>query len=139
VDDLDETVTIETWWLGHRLASGTRADRIELERGESTAALRARAASEAVRVRLDAGGPPALAFVLELLAAAPDERGVALVGAGPLEDLIHQHGDALAALIDETARQDPAFAACLGSVCVDLTSLPSESRDRLARWVLPAG
>jgi len=42
--------------------------------------------------------------VLRLLDSGPPEDGLVTVGAGPLEDLINQHGHALAARIEELAR-----------------------------------
>jgi hypothetical protein len=66
--------------------------------------------------------------------AAPGDAEVA-VGAGPLEDLISEHGDELVDLIDRTARQRPDFAASLRSVSLEAGTLRTETMASLARWV----
>jgi hypothetical protein len=73
--------------------------------------------------------------VLRLLDDAPPEQGHAVVGAGPLEDLVNDHGDALAERIEQLARRRPDFAASLAAVAVDESTLQPDTRRRLSRWV----
>jgi hypothetical protein len=73
--------------------------------------------------------------VLRLLDAAPPGQGHAIVGAGPLEDLVTDHGDALVERIEQLARRRPDFAAPLGAVAVDETMLQPDTSRRLSRWV----
>lgn len=133
-DDRDDR-TVEDWWLFQRMAAGPREDRVELDRGESPEALAAWAAYRSVHERVDGGDAGALRLVVDLLSLAPNGAGVAAVGAGPLEDLVTQHGDALVGAIEATARRNPGFAACLGSVQVEDGALGPETVNRLARWL----
>ncbi len=122
------------WWLFQRLSTGERADRLELDRGESSRANAAWLGYWCVEESIDRAGEEALDVVLRLLNSAPPEQGH-IVGAGPLEDLINAHGDALAGRIEELARPRPEFAACLGCVAVDDTALEPHTLSRLTRWV----
>jgi hypothetical protein len=125
------------WWLFQSLASGSRENRVDLERGESPTAQAAWAAREHVQRLIADGGESAIRAILELLAAAPDHEAIVTVGAGPLEDLINDHGDELVELVEQTARERPDFAASLRSVAVEDGRLKPATVERLARW-LPA-
>lgn len=121
------------WWLYLLLASGSRAERKALEMGEPIAAV---AASEALFDRMSTGGVAAVDLVLALLEAAPDEDGYIAVGAGPLDNLVGQHGDALADALAEAARREPAFAVALRVVLSEVKSI--KARDTLSPWLDPA-
>src|SRR3954468_20506507 len=58
---------------------------------------------------MDSGGDDAIPPVLALLEASAEEEASVAVGTGPLEDLINDHGDALADAVERTARQSPVF------------------------------
>lgn len=70
---------------------------------------------------LDLGLPqnaPALclASIVELLAripANPEDRHFQLLAAGPLEDLLHKHGDSVVEEVEALARRDPSFRLLL--------------------------
>jgi hypothetical protein len=86
------------------LRQGTREQRVDLERVESPLAQRAQRAYDHVQSCVEVGGTEALDLVEALIASAPDSDAVAVVSAGPLEELVYDHG---AALVDEDV------AACL--------------------------
>jgi hypothetical protein len=54
--------------------------------------------------------------ILNILARSPPDEVLAVLAAGPLEDLIHYRGDAFIDRIERHARQDPAFRKLLGGV-----------------------
>jgi len=110
-ENLDELA--DRWWAAQRLAMGTRDQRKSWSLGEPSAVF---AGYLAARERLDQGGAEALELVMALLSSSPDGSGAATVGAGPLEDLVTQHGEELSPRIDELARRSPLFHQALGSV-----------------------
>jgi hypothetical protein len=135
VEDRDRArSTARAWWLYRNMSMGGRAERVELERGQSLRAREACQAYEFVAQTMDAGGGEAIQLVFELLEAASDDKGPVAVGAGPLEDLVNDHGDDLADALDQAARQSPKFAQALGSVAVEQGLRPGTA-DRLARWL----
>ncbi|MFC1401253.1 MULTISPECIES: DUF6869 domain-containing protein [Streptacidiphilus] len=125
------------WWEAQRLATGTRADRERWGRGEPSAVF---AGYEAARERIDQGGVQALEFVVALLQSFPDDSGEAVVGAGPLEDLVTQYGNELSLQIEALARRCPPFRRALASVWLDSGTLAPAAEERLAPWIpaLPA-
>ena len=58
----------------------------------------------------------AWALILEILAHAPSQDALALLAAGPLEDLIEYHGPSFIDRIELCARRDPKFRYLLGGV-----------------------
>jgi hypothetical protein len=59
-------------------------------------------------------GPPdgpeqAWPIVIELVARAPDEHSLGMIGAGPLEDLACKHGSKFALRLIERTASDPRF------------------------------
>lgn len=89
---------------------------------------------QAVRDRIDAGGTGAVELVVALVDAAPDPIGLAVVGAGPLEDLVHEHGGALVAEIERLARQDAGFGQALRSASLPAGSVDPDVARRLTPW-----
>lgn len=55
-------------------------------------------------------------FILVVLARASDNRIMEVLAAGPLEDLIVYHGDAVIARVEEEAKRNRIFARLLGGV-----------------------
>jgi hypothetical protein len=51
-----------------------------------------------------------------LIADASDEKSLAYVAAGPLEDLLHKHGDVVIDRVELHARTDPKFRLALTGV-----------------------
>src|SRR3954470_17244582 len=126
---------VQDWWSFHCLQQGTREQRVDLERVESPLAQRAQLAYDHVQSCVEVGGTEALDLVEALIASAPDSDAVAVVSAGPLEELVYDHGAALVDGIERRARQDPAFGKALRSVWLDNGALPPEVEARLREWV----
>jgi hypothetical protein len=59
------------------------------------------------------------------------------VAAGPLEDLVHEHGVALVDDVDRLARQRPTFRRAMAGVWLSPGVLDPGSERRLRRWVSP--
>jgi hypothetical protein len=129
----------EDWWLSRRLSAGTREQRTELQQGQSADVRAARYASEHVDDVVSEGGKEAITLVAQLVQSAPDSDALVLVGSGPLEDLLHEHGADLIEEVERLARQVPAFAETLRSVWLEHRALPPEVEARLARWVQVTG
>ena len=55
-------------------------------------------------------------LTLALIERAPDERSLAYVAAGPLEDLLYGLGDKFIDRVEALARQDPKFMQALSHV-----------------------
>ena len=68
--------------------------------------------------------------ILELIAAAPDDRILAMVAAGPLEDLLKKWSDQFIDRVETQARQDPKFRRCLTGVW----GLSPAANERLAKY-----
>ena len=129
----------EDWWLFHRLGAGTRDQRVDLQQQQSAEARAAQRAAEHVNDVMAQGGAEAVALIAELLQSAADADAVVLVGSGPLEDLLHEHGAAVIEEVERLARQEPAFAEALRSVWLEHRALPPSVEARLARWVQVTG
>jgi len=69
-------------------------------------------------------------LTLALVEAAPDDRVLANVAAGPLEDLLKRASDVLIDRVEVQARRDPKFRRCLTGVWV----LPPSVRERLMKY-----
>lgn len=125
----DDRLTAE-WWEYQRLASGSRVERKALEAGEPADAVKA---VDIVDERVTRGGSAALSTVASLVRAAVSVDDLCLVGAGPLEDLLFEHGVELAHSVDDLARRDPAFAAALR--CVAWSPPDRDTEQLLGRWL----
>jgi hypothetical protein len=126
------TRLVEDWWDYQRRSHGDRAERETLKSGEAPAA---QAAYDRVEASVQTGGPDAVALLVALNDAAPADDGGQTVGAGPLEELVHEHGDALARELVETARRSPSFAAALKHVWLETGHLQDATEEKLAPWV----
>jgi uncharacterized protein DUF6869 len=93
------------------LREGSRADRLAFEHRRDSA-------GEVFDRLLD--DPPDLssawAIILSLIDHAPDDAALAFIAAGPLEDLIHRHGQSLGEELVSQARRDARFRQALGGV-----------------------
>jgi hypothetical protein len=85
--------------------------------------------------RMDQGGVRALELVVALLRSAPCDSGEATVGAGPLEDLVTEHGSELSPQIEELVRRSAPFRRALASVWLDGGTLAPTVEERLAPWI----
>ena len=123
---------ITRWWEYHRLARGTREERKALESGKSADVV---VAKERVDELVELGEPDVIDLLEALIDNNTTDATVAVVGAGPLEDLIHEHGDALVEPIVAKARQSRSFAQALSSVWLERAGLSPETVTRLSPWV----
>lgn len=61
------------------------------------------------------------------------------VGAGPLEDLLHEHGAELVGEVERRARRNPLFRQALGAVWLEQGALEPDVLRRLEVWRSPPG
>lgn len=123
------SVAVEGWWEFQHLSRGSREQRKALEGGSPASAW---AGVRAIDEFILGGGPTACEVVAALVGGAKDDDEVALVGAGPLEDLLHTHGEALVDDVDRFARQDSRFRRALSAVWLG-NGLSDATTERLAR------
>lgn len=97
----------EDWWLFRRLNAGTREQRVDLQQGQSVDARAAQRAAEHVNDVITQGGAEAVSLITELLQSAADTDALVLVGSGPLEDLLHEHGAAVVEEVERLAAKSP--------------------------------
>jgi hypothetical protein len=119
VVDLDELVA--AYWRNHALSSGDRQQRL--------AAADDFWAWEAVS---DAMGRPDSLTLLDALLAAPAADPCA-IGAGPLEDLLSEHGLAWDTAVADRCRTSPLWRAAVA--CVWLDGYESQSLSALALYL----
>ncbi len=58
----------------------------------------------------------AFPLILSLIGASPSDEFLAIVAAGPLENLLCEHGEAFIERVEELARRDPHFRRGLAGV-----------------------
>ena len=68
--------------------------------------------------------------ILELIVAAPDDRILANVAAGPLEDLLRREPERFVDRVELEAGRDPKFCRCLTGVW----GLPASITDRVTKY-----
>jgi uncharacterized protein DUF6869 len=120
------------WWEYQRLWRGSREERKALALGVPA---RVHAAHDLVEEAVERGGSAAVELLAGLAEATPVGDDGTAVGAGPLEDLIHEHGDDLIGAIVSCARQRPMFAQALAVCWVERGHLAASTEDRLRPWV----
>jgi hypothetical protein len=69
-------------------------------------------------------------LTLQLVAAAPSDRVLAAVAAGPLEDLLNRSGDRVIDRVELHARSNPKFRRCLTGAW----GIPASARERLSKY-----
>ena len=74
----------------------------------------------------------AWAVVVELLRQTPDEE-LDVSAAGPLEDLVLRHGEALVEAIEAEAARDERFQWALGCIWLVANDLSAPIRERIVR------
>ena len=62
--------------------------------------------------------------ILGLIEAAPSEKLLAAVGAGPFEDLMCDHGEVVISLVEQEAARNEKFLAAMSSVWLDSKDTP---------------
>ena len=58
----------------------------------------------------------AILIILKKISSEPDNRLLSILAAGPLEELLHENGEAVVDRIEEYARKDPFFKKLLNGV-----------------------
>jgi hypothetical protein len=129
--DADRQGLIDGWWDYHRRCQGTRAERLSIEHGHAEAAI---GAYRSVADLVDDGAGGVVQLLAELNRADPEQDG-ATVGAGPLEDFVHAHGDRMIDELERQARQEPSFRKALSAVWIDEGALSVATHERLQRLV----
>lgn len=124
---------IANWWEYRRRARGSRDERKALSLGEPVEVC---AAHELVEQRINLGGAQAVDLLATLAEAAPADDGGSTVGAGPLEDLLHEYGDSVIDEVERMARRSAPFADALAQVWLERGRLSLATERRLAIWVL---
>jgi hypothetical protein len=132
VQPCDAVAVASGWWEYQRRSVGTREERKALEMGEPEVV---QAAHDYVEDAINRGGRSALDLVAFLIDATPPGNDSGAVGAAPLEDLLHAHGNDLVGEIEVYARQRPAFANALAAVWIERGRLSSATEDRLEPWI----
>jgi hypothetical protein len=97
---------VRGWWEYHRRARGSQEERKGPELGEPA---EVQVAHDIVEQVMDEGTSSALDLLAALVDAAPHAEAVVAVGEGPLQNLVHDHGDELLLYIESTARRSPVF------------------------------
>jgi hypothetical protein len=126
---LDELTA--NWWEYWRRHSGTREERKALSLGEP---LTVQEAHDYVEQQVAKGDAAAVDLLVRINDGKPDDEGVT-VGCGPLEDLLHEHGDAVVDRVELFARQSPSFAKALSHVWLERGHLSPNREQRLSAWV----
>jgi hypothetical protein len=127
---------IRGWWEYQRLQSGTPEQRRALQAGHPAQVC---ASSAEVRAHIAAGGQQAIELVAAILSTSRSDTDVSLVGAGPLEDLVHKHGDTLVDAIEGFAARDAWFAYALSRVWLAHGVLRPGTELRLSKWITVTG
>ncbi|HSW48094.1 MAG TPA: hypothetical protein VLG67_03340 [Candidatus Saccharimonadales bacterium] len=70
--------------------------------------------------------------ILKLIDKAPDDKTLAYVAAGPLEDLLARHGEKVIDWVEDNARKNSKFAIALA--CVWRNSIKEEIWQRVIRF-----
>jgi hypothetical protein len=88
-------------------------------------------------------GPPdgaerAWPIILQLIARAPDDRAVAFVGSGAVEDLVNRHGTAFLERIVDRAARDSRFVRAIRHVWFH-DDVPQEIKDLIEASRAPDG
>ena len=103
---------IHYWQIASNPELNTRTFRKQIERGEHP--LSYVLSQEAELMNKDPEG--AWQLILELIPKAENEGILALIAAGPLEDLLNRYPDNFKERVDEMARKDALFRKCLAMV-----------------------
>ena len=124
---------ITGWWEYQRLLHGTPNERHALQAGHPAHVY---SIWTQVATRVVHGGLPALDLVVDLVDTAPTDDALSLVGTGPLEDLVHKHGNVLAREVADLASRSDRFARALSRVWIAHGALNAEAEQRLSGWII---
>ena len=128
MSDSSRATLLARWWEYQWLSDGNRHERKGLEQGEPQAVVEAR---QTVSDLVDAGDPSVIHLLADLVDVGPPVTAATIVGSGPLEDLLHAHGDRLIGDLEEQARRSPSFRAALAAVTIEKGHLDDPTFERL--------
>jgi hypothetical protein len=122
---------IDAWWQYQRLTTGTRPERLAADDWSW--------AWEEVTAMINDKDERVVEFLVSLAESAQSPEDLQIVGAGPIEDLLSEHGKWLAttegsAMLDQLAdnsRTSKKFRQALGSVWHESGEIPLGVRERL--------
>jgi hypothetical protein len=123
---------VPAWWDYVRRSQGSRAERKALSLGDPSDAV---SAYDAVARVVESGGQEAVELLVALNDAAPAGDDGVTVGCGPLEDLLHEHGDSVATTVNDHALSSPSFARALSHVWLQQGQLSEATENQLKAWV----
>jgi hypothetical protein len=125
-------------WISYHLWSATRPIRHErrslqeLHDQDVEADRHGFWAWEAVNTLVRERPEEAWSIITRLVEVSPDDRILANVAAGPLEDLLRLHSDVFIERIEEKAGSDKKFRRCVSGVW-GWSSIPDDVQTRLRR------
>jgi hypothetical protein len=121
---------VGSFWEYSRLSrSDQRADRLAAEKWHwAWDAIQGRMASDRRAA--------AVALLVRLADAAPDDAARRHLGAGPLEELLFERHAEVLDLVDVAARRSRCFREALAGVCL-AQNVPPEAAERLGRHATP--
>src|SRR6266487_3438063 len=111
VPDLDDAIA-NYFGYWEKLSSASRADRLDAQNGDRLDDW----LSEAMHSSDGPADEAVWAVVLALVEAAPDDRALGHVAAGPLEDLAWYHGEQFGERLVERTRADPKFRTAMAGI-----------------------
>jgi hypothetical protein len=128
MDPDDRAHLLQDWWEHSRLSCGSREERKALSVGRPHGPA---VADEALSDLVSTGSPDVILLLADLVDAGPSRSSAVIVGTGPLEDLVHEHGDALIDELETLARRRPTFRAALSSVAIDDGAIAEGTASRI--------
>lgn len=136
-DNSPSAEEIAVTWIAYRLWSATRPTRdhpTDQERRDEDAEAHRHGfwACEAVNDLVRQEPEQAWSMVLRLVELSPDDRSLASVAAGPLEDLLGFQPYAFIDRVENQARTDAKFRRCLSGVW-GWSSIPEDVQVRMRR------
>jgi len=126
------TQLLSQWWEHQRLNAGDRDERKKLATGQPREAIDAWVE---VSDLVDEGSVGVVLLLADLVDAGPPDTGPSVVGSGPLEDLVHEHGDVLIDELETLGRQRPSFRAALSSVNIEAGWITHATSTRIRELV----
>jgi hypothetical protein len=121
----EPTDLVRAYWTYHSLRAGGREEQLAADEWFW--------AWEAVQETVHSDPSKALEIVAALVETAPGEADVDYIGAGPLEDLVREHGPMLIDQIDMLARRAPRFRRAVNAMWLS-EDVPAPVRQRLERF-----
>lgn len=139
-DDRPSSVTIAETWIRYQLWSATRS-RDDSARRRALSEFRDDSAEsdrhgfwawEAVQTLVRERPEEGWLMILRLVELSPDDKTLAVVAAGPLEELLELHPYEFIDRVEHRSRDDASFRRCLSGVW-GWSSIPEDVQIRIRR------